>query len=47
MSNVSYVQAMGILTYASTMTRLDLAYAVEEVIQHSANPYRICWNTIK
>jgi hypothetical protein len=32
MSNVSYAQAMGILTYASTMTRLDFAYAVGKII---------------
>jgi hypothetical protein len=47
MLNVPYAQAVGKLTYASTMTGPDLAYVVGEVSQHSANPDRIHWNAVK
>ncbi|CAM9825451.1 unnamed protein product [Choristocarpus tenellus] len=45
--NTRYREAVGSLTWASIMTRLDIANAVREVAKYSSNPKVTHWRAVK
>lgn len=45
--NVPYKEAVGSLLYLATITKPDIAYAVNAVSQHAESPTKQHWNAVK